>query len=223
MITILVADDEQDIREVLVWYLQKEGFKVLSAADGNEALRLETQEMPDLLILDVMMPGLSGWEIAETVTRNVPILFLTALGEEQDRLKGFQLGADDYIAKPFSPREVIARVRAVLRRNGKLPTEGKELRYSDMTLQPAFQKVIVGGDSVELSTKEFELLYFLARHPKTIFSREKLMLNLWGYDFEGDERTVDTTIKRIRAKLGEAGNCVKTIRGKGYKFEVDKA
>lgn len=221
MIRILIADDEKDIRDIVTWYLTREGFQVFAVADGNAAMEIEEKHSPDLLVLDVMMPGLSGWEVAKGINRSVPIIFLTALGEENDIIKGFNLGADDYIAKPFSPRELIARVRVILRRNGKLALAGDVLQFPSLLIEPGTQKVIFNEECTELSTKEFELLYFLARHPQTIFTREKLTITLWGYDFEGDERTVDTTIKRIRKKIGMAGDFIKTIRGKGYKFEVD--
>lgn len=222
MIKVLIADDEKDIRDIVTWYLSREGFQVFAVANGNAAMEVETLHTPDLLLLDVMMPGLSGWEVAKAINRNVPIIFLTALGTENDRITGFNLGADDYIPKPFSPRELVARVRAVLRRNGKLALVGDVLQFPALTIEPGTQKVIFNGKSVELSTKEFELLYFLARHPQSIFTRENLTVNLWGYDFEGGARTVDTTIKRIRKKIGMAGDFIKTIRGTGYKFEVDK-
>lgn len=222
MIKILIADDEKDIREIVTWYLSREGFQVFAVADGNAAMEIEEMHSPDLLVLDVMMPGLSGWEVAKAVNRNVPIIFLTALGEENDIIKGFNLGADDYIAKPFSPRELIARVNVILRRNGKLALAGDVLKFPALSIEPGTQKIVFNKECIELSTKEFELLYLLARHPQTIFTREKLTITLWGYDFEGDERTVDTTIKRIRKKIGMAGDFIKTIRGKGYKFEVDK-
>jgi DNA-binding response OmpR family regulator len=223
MVKILIADDEKDIRDIVTWYLSREGFEVFAAADGHAAMDIETSHLPDLLILDVMMPGLSGWEIAKTVQRNVPIIFLTALDAENDKINGFKLGADDYIAKPFSPRELVARVHAVLRRTGKLALPGDVLQVPPLSLEPGTQRVMVNERTVELSTKEFELLYFLLRHPHTIFTRENLLVNLWGYDFDGDERTVDTTIKRIRRKLGIAGDFIKTVRGSGYKFGVDQS
>ncbi len=223
MVKILIADDEQDIRDIVTWYLSREGFEVFAAADGYAAMDIETIYLPDLLILDVMMPGLSGWEVAKTVQRNAPIIFLTALHTENDKINGFKLGADDYIAKPFSPRELVARVYAVLRRTGKLPLPGDSLQFPPLSLEPGTQRVMVNEQIVELSAKEFELLYFLLRHPHTIFTRENLLVNLWGYDFAGDERTVDTTIKRIRRKLGIAGDFIKTVRGSGYKFGVEQS
>ncbi|CQR74760.1 Phosphate regulon transcriptional regulatory protein PhoB [Sporomusa ovata DSM 2662] len=222
MVKILIADDEKDIRDIVTWYLSREGFEVFAAADGHSAMDIETSHLPDLLILDVMMPGLSGWEIAKMVQRNVPIIFLTALNDENDKINGFKLGADDYISKPFSPRELVARVHVVLRRTGKLALPGNVLQFPSVSLEPGTQRVMVNEKVIELSAKEFELLYFLARHPLTIFTRENLLVNLWGYDFEGDERTVDSTIKRVRKKIGVAGDFIKTVRGTGYRFEVDK-
>lgn len=223
MVKILIADDEQDIRDIVSWYLSREGFEVFAAADGHAAMDIEASRLPDLLILDVMMPGLSGWEIAKTVQRNVPIIFLTALSEENDKINGFKLGADDYIAKPFSPRELVARVHVILRRTGKLALTGEVLQVPPLSLEPGTQRVIVNGQAVDLSSKEFELLYFLARHPHAIFTRESLVVNLWGYDFDGDDRAVDSTIKRIRKKIGIAGDFIKTVRGSGYKFEVEQS
>jgi DNA-binding response OmpR family regulator len=170
-----------------------------------------------------MMPGLSGWEIAKTVQRNVPIMFLTALNAENDKINGFKLGADDYISKPFSPRELVARVHVILRRTGKLALPCDVLQVPPLSFEPGTQRLIVNEQVVELSAKEFELLYFLARHPQTVFTRETLVVNLWGYDFDGDDRTVDSTIKRIRKKIGIAGDFIKTVRGSGYKFEVDQS
>jgi len=223
MVKILIADDEKDIRDIVTWYLSREGFEVFAAADGHTAMDIETSQLPDLLILDVMMPGLSGWEIAKTIQRNVPIVFLTALNAESDKINGFKLGADDYISKPFSPRELVARVHVILRRTGKLALTGDVLKIPPLSLEPGTQRVIVNEQIIELSAKEFELLYFLARHPQTIFTRATLVVNLWGYDFDGDDRTVDSTIKRIRRKIGIAGAFIKTVRGSGYKFEVDQS
>lgn len=223
LIKILIADDEKDIRDIVTWYLSREGFEVFAAADGHAAMDIETFHLPDLLILDVMMPGLSGWEIAKAVQRNVPIIFLTALNEENDKINGFKLGADDYISKPFSPRELVARVHVILRRTGKLALPGDVLQVPPLSLEPGTQRVMVNEQAVELSAKEFELLYFLARHPQTVFTRENLLVNLWGYDFEGDERVVDSVIKRIRKKIGIAEDIIKTVYGSGYKFEVDQS
>ena len=220
VIKVLLADDEEAIREILTWYLEAEGYQVLLAKDGHTALQLEEEEKPDLLILDVLMPGFSGWEVARSITRQVPIIFLTALEHEEDKINGFRLGADDYVTKPFSPKELLARIKAVLRRNGKLPLSNDQLTFPALLIDPVTQCIIVNNNRVELTAKEFSLLFFLARHPHDTFSRDQLLLNIWGYDFEGDTRTVDSTVKRVRQKLGSVRNCIRTIRDCGYKFEA---
>lgn len=221
MIKILLAEDEDNIREVVELYLQKEGFTVFTAADGECALELEAQYRPDLLILDVMLPKLSGWEVCRRLSRSAPVLFLTAKGSETDKMTGFALGADDYITKPFSPRELVARVKAVLRRSGLLPEAGEMISLPGLTIAPLLQTVTCGNQQVQLSPKEFELLLFLIRHPRTVFSREQLLNNIWGYDYDGDDRTVDATIKRLRHKIACSGyHYIHTVWGIGYKFEV---
>lgn len=220
-IKILVADDEPAISEVVKLYLEKESFIVYTAEDGDTALAIETKEQPDLLILDVMLPKLSGWEICQTIQRSVPIIFLTAKSAEADKITGFSLGADDYITKPFSPKELVARIKAVLRRSGLLQQNGNALNFTDLSINPLSQGVECSNQPVSLSPKEFELLFFLARHPQIAFSREQLLTNIWGYDFEGDDRTVDATIKRLRQKLHNANySYIHTVWGTGYKFEV---
>ena len=220
-IKILIADDESSICEVVKLYLEQEGFVVYTAEDGDIALAIETKERPDLLILDVMLPKLSGWEICQTITRPVPIIFLTAKSAEVDKMTGFSLGADDYITKPFSPRELVARIKAVLRRSGLLQPSGTLLTFTELSINAEAQRVECNGDIAPLSPNEFDLLLFLARHPDLLFSREQLLTNIWGYDFDGDDRTVDATIKRLRQKLSNANyNYIHTIWGKGYKFQV---
>ncbi len=220
-IKILVADDEPNILEVVALYLEKEGYTVFTAADGDQAIEIETRERPDLLILDVMLPKMSGWDICRTVERPVPVIFLTAKSAEVDKMTGFSLGADDYITKPFSPRELVARVKAVLRRSGLLSPSGAALEFPGLTIAPAIQAVQRDGQVVSLTPKEFELLLFLARHPHLAFSREQLLTNVWGYDFSGDDRTVDATIKRLRQKIDSAAyTYIHTVWGTGYKFEV---
>lgn len=220
-IKILLAEDEADIRDVVQLYLKSEGFTVLAAADGETALELEIEHRPDLLILDIMLPKLSGWDICRQVTRSVPILFLTAKSAEEDKITGFSLGADDYITKPFSPRELIARVKAILRRSGLLTESGAGLRFPGLTLQAASQTVECNGKTVSLTPTEFELLHFLARHPRTVFSRDKLLTSVWGYDFAGDDRCVDAAIKRVRQKIATPDHhYIHTVWGSGYKFEV---
>lgn len=217
-IKILVADDEPSILEVVQLYLEKEGYTVFAASDGETALAIEAEHQPDLLILDVMMPGLSGWDICRSLERQVPVIFLTAKSTEFDKITGFSLGADDYVTKPFSPKELVARVKAVLRRSGL--DSSSQLVFPGLTIDISVQSVTCAGQTVTLSPKEFELLVFMARHPRTVFSREKLLTNVWGYDFEGDDRTVDATVKRLRQKIGGGHLYIHTIWGTGYKFEV---
>jgi len=220
-IKILVADDEPAVCEVVKLYLEQEGFIVYTAEDGDLALAIEIKERPDLLILDVMLPKLSGWELCQTITRQVPIIFLTAKSAEVDKMTGFSLGADDYITKPFSPRELVARIKAVLRRSGLLQQSGTMLHFTELSINTEAQRVECNEQLTALSPKEFELLLFLARHPQLLFSREQLLTNIWGYDFEGDDRTVDATIKRLRHKLNNPNyTYIHTVWGRGYKFEV---
>ena len=219
---ILIADDEESIIEVVKIYLEKEGYSVLTALDGDTALKLEIAEKPDLLILDIMLPKMSGLELCRAIEREVPVIFLTAKTSEEDKIAGFALGADDYITKPFSPRELIARVKAVMRRSNLAGTDGI-ISVDGMSIDLNNKNVKIADALVTLTPKEFELLYFLLKHPKQTFSREKLLTNIWGYDFEGDERTVDATIKRLRQKLLHPHyHYIQTSRGFGYKFEVLK-
>lgn len=220
-ISILLAEDEANIREVVELYLKNEGFTVLAAADGETALELEAKHRPDLLILDVMLPKLSGWDICRQVDRPVPVLFLTARSGEEDKITGFSLGADDYITKPFSPRELTARVKAILRRSGLLTESGSGLRFPGLIILSASQTVECNGKTVSLTPVEFDLLHFLARHPRTVFSRSKLLTSVWGYDFAGDDRSVDAAIKRVRKKIAHPDyHYIHTVWGTGYKFEV---
>ncbi len=219
---ILIADDEESIIEVVKIYLEKEGYSVLTALDGDTALELEIAEKPDLLILDIMLPKMSGLELCRAIEREVPVIFLTAKTSEEDKIAGFALGADDYITKPFSPRELIARVKAVMRRSNLAGTDGI-ISVDGMSIDLNNKNVKIADALVTLTPKEFELLYFLLKHPKQTFSREKLLTNIWGYDFEGDERTVDAMIKRLRQKLLHPHyHYIQTSRGFGYKFEVLK-
>ncbi|QJW46181.1 response regulator transcription factor [bacterium BFN5] len=218
---ILVADDEPSILEVVKLYLENEGFTVFAASDGEQAMIIEINERPDLLVLDIMLPKISGWDICRTIERSVPIIFLTAKTSETDKITGFSLGADDYITKPFSPRELVARIKAILRRSGLLKDAGAIIKIPGLSIHLIQQTVELNGQTAALSPKEFELLLFLARHPKVVFSREQLLTNIWGYDFDGDDRTVDATIKRLRRKIDCANyTYIHTIWGTGYKFEV---
>lgn len=224
---ILIADDEKRMRDLLQVYLTREGYTVTEAADGEEALALINTRSFDLFILDVMMPGIDGWSLCRRIRekQNTPIILLTARGDESDRLLGFELGVDDYVVKPFSPRELVARVKAMLRRaNQSETTNNRELTYGGLSINPVAREVKINGLSVDLTPKEFDLLLHLAQNPGRAFSREELLSRVWGYDFYGDLRTVDTHIKNLREKItrkGGAKNHIQTVWGYGYKFEVD--
>ena len=229
MYKILIADDEPQIREILRVYFEKEGFQVVEAADGKEALQQITKERPDILLLDVMMPVMDGIEVCTLVRKKyeLPIIMLTAKGEDDDRIVGLEKGADDYITKPFNTREVVARVKAVLRRSsgGFSGMMGKtKLVFQDLSIDLKKMEVIAYNKKVNLTTKEFELLWTLANEPGKVLSRDQLLERIWGYTYFGDTRTVDTHIKRIRQKL-EIGKQfslwdIATVWGVGYKFEV---
>lgn len=221
---ILVVDDEQAVGEILRLYLEREGFEVTVVYDGEAALEAVRRHPFDLVLLDLMLPKKDGWTVCREIRSfsSVPIIMLTARGEEVDRVLGLELGADDYVPKPFSPREVVARVKAVLRRSKAQENQKhRVIEVGPLHIDYEARKVLVHGVLVNLTPKEFELLYFLALHPERVFTREKLLEEIWGYDFPGDTRTVDTHIKRIREKLEEAGapSLIKTVWGLGYKFE----
>lgn len=222
---ILIADDDQIVREALGIYLKAEGFEPVDAFDGEEALAAITPEIV-LCVLDIMMPKMSGIEVCREIRKNsqLPILMLTAKGEEIDRIVGLELGADDYIVKPFSPREVVARIKAVLRRTSEQPkSDNSVINYNGLTIDLKSYTVTLRGEPVICTPKEIEILYMLASNPGQVFTREQLLSRVWGYDFAGETRTVDTHIKRIRAKLDSTGLgwSIKTIYGVGYKFEVE--
>ncbi len=225
MHTILIVDDDHAVGEVLSRYLQKEGFTPILAYDGEEALKAVNQFHPHLVLLDLMLPKKDGWTVCREIRRisTVPIIMLTARGEEFDRVLGLELGADDYIAKPFSPREVVARVKAVLRRvNMQEESFKKSLRFEFLSIDYEARIANVKERELNLTPKEFDLLWFLAKNPSRAYAREQLLELIWGYDFAGDTRTVDTHIKRLREKLEGAGapSLIKTVWGYGYKFEV---
>ncbi|MBE0465872.1 MAG: response regulator transcription factor [Candidatus Desulforudis sp.] len=223
---ILMVEDEQPVQEVARLYLEREGFRVASALDGEEALQKVRSENPDLVVLDIMLPKKDGWTVCREIRRHlaVPIIMLSAKGEEYDRVLGLELGADDYITKPFSPRELVARVKAVLRRSSAAAGEaeaGEVFRYPGLTVDTAAHLVKVHGETVPLTPKEFELLAFLAARPRRVLNREQLLAGVWGYEYPGDTRTVDTHIKRLREKLrGTGRSYLRTVWGLGYKFEV---
>ena len=226
--TVLIADDDAQIRELLELYLVKEGFAVEQAADGAEAILKAQQLKPDLIILDIMMPVLDGMEVCRQVRKfsRVPVIMLTARVEDEDRIMGLELGADDYVAKPFNPRELIARVKAVLRRaQGNEPAASgvDVLNFANLRINRSEYVATAAGATVQLTAKEMDLLWHLASHPGRVFSREQLLESVWGYEYFGDTRTVDTHIKRIRHKLGVQEDSpwdIKTVWGVGYKFEV---
>lgn len=222
---ILVVDDEATIREVLRRYLERDGYRVTEAPDGSRALRAIEEEPPDLVILDLMLPGIGGLAIADRIRQatELPIIMLTAKGEASDRIEGLESGADDYIVKPFSPREVVLRVQAILRRlEPPVEPAGEVVTGGGLTLDPASHTVEVRGATTSLTAKEFDLLHFLMRHPRQVFSREQLLDHVWGYDFYGDAATVTVHIRRLREKVEADPSAPKhlmTVWGVGYKFE----
>jgi DNA-binding response OmpR family regulator len=221
---VLVVDDEPHIRAVLRGYLEADGFAVSEAADGEEAVRQVGQDAPDLVLLDVMLPGIDGIEALRQIrTRSdVYVILVTARTEEVDKLVGLGVGADDYVTKPFSPREVAARVKAVLRRGRGAPPPGPAvMRFDGLTVDPGAREVRAGETAVSLSALEFDLLAALAEAPGRVFSRRQLLERVWGYDFFGDERVVDVHIRSLRARLGDdaaSPRLIATVRGVGYKF-----
>lgn len=215
---ILIVDDELRMRRVIADYLHIKGYETVEACDGVEALAAFRESHPDLVLLDVMMPRMNGWEVCQAIreTDTTPIIMLTARSEESDELQGFELGADEYIAKPFSLKILLARIEAVLRRNnGQTETAGSSLLQVDSLSR----EVTVNGSPVALTYTEFELLEYLITNKGLALSRDRILDSVWKYGYEGDARTVDTHIKKLRSKLGEAGELIKTIRGIGYKFE----
>lgn len=221
---ILVADDEFRIRKLVRDYLVKNGYEVLEAADGEEAMDLfYSHKDIALLVLDVMMPGLDGWQVCEEVraVSKVPIIMLTARSEERDELKGFALGVDEYISKPFSLKVLVARIGAILRRVGGTEPEEK-LSYQGIEVDKAAHRVFVEGEEIELSYKEFELLCFFMENKGIALSREKILNSVWNFDYYGNARTIDTHVKKLRSKMGQKGEFIRTIWGMGYKFEGEE-
>lgn len=220
---ILVVDDEPLIRKLVSDFLKKEGYITLEAGDGKQALELfENGEDISLILLDVMLPEYDGWTVCREIRRKskVPIIMLTARGEEFDELFGFQIGADEYISKPFSPSILIARINAVIRRS--VPTKSAHVEYNGLSIDVSARQVIIDGNLVDLSPKEYELLIYLVDNYGKALSREQILNKVWGYDYFGDLRTVDTHINRLRIKLDTKNNYVQTVRGFGYRFEVEK-
>ena len=219
-ITILVVDDESRMRKLIKDFLIKEDYKVIEAADGEACLKEfnEKKEKIDLILLDVMMPKLDGWSVLRQIRieSKVPVIMLTARGEEQDELFGFDLGVDEYISKPFSPKILVARVKALLNRTKE--KENTKIDYNGIVIDYDGRTVMVDGKNVEMSLREYELLTYLVENKGIALSREKILNNVWNYDYYGDSRTIDSHIKKIRHKLGKKGKYIETIRGVGYKF-----
>lgn len=219
---ILVVDDEQRMRKLIKDFLKAKGYSILEAEDGEKALEIfeENKNKISLILLDVMMPKLDGWSVLRQIrqTSKVPIMMLTARGEEQDELFGFELGVDEYIAKPFSPKILVARVDAIIRRSSKDVTEVKD--YAGIEIDKEGRSIKVEGKTIELSLREYELLVYLIENENIALSRDKILNNVWNYDYYGDSRTIDSHIKKIRHKLGKKGKYIKTMRGVGYKFEI---
>ena len=220
--TILIVDDESRMRKLIKDFLIQKGYQILEAGDGEEALKVfeENTNKINLILLDVMMPKLDGWSVLRQIRQNskVPIIMLTARGEEQDELFGFELGVDEYISKPFSPKILVARVEAILKRTNQDEKEIKD--YGGIEIDKEGRTVKVDGKPIELSLREYELLTYLVENENIALSRDKILNNVWNYDYYGDSRTIDSHIKKIRHKLGKKGKYIQTMRGVGYKFEV---
>lgn len=221
-VKILVVDDESRMRKLVKDFLVREKYEVLEAEDGEQALDVffKVKDIA-LIILDVMMPKLDGWQVCKEIRQysKVPIIMLTAKGEEHDELQGFDLGVDEYITKPFSPKILVARVSAILRRTNAIGEE--KLEIGGIVLDRTAHEVIIDGKTIELSFKEFELLTYFVENKGVALSRERILNNVWNYDYFGDARTIDTHVKKLRNKMGDKGDYIKTIWGMGYKFEVD--
>lgn len=223
-IKVLVVDDESRMRKLVRDFLEREEFRVLEAKDGVEAMEFFYSDKEiALLILDVMMPNMDGWQVCREVrqTSDVPIIMLTARSDERDELQGFELGVDEYISKPFSPKILVARVTAILRRSNALDA-GQAVDAGGISIDRSAHQVKIDGREIELSYKEFELLSYFVENQGIALSREKILNNVWNYDYFGDARTIDTHVKKLRSKLGEKGNYIRTIWGMGYKFEVEE-
>lgn len=223
---VLVVDDDKYICEIIKLYLDKEGFEVIIANDGQTAVDLFKQKTPSVVVLDVMLPKMDGFQVCREIRRtsNIPIIMLTAKGETFDKVLGLELGADDYMVKPFENKELVARIKAILRRYDPQDNADKEVIYPNIAINLTNYELKISGETVDIPPKELELLYYLATNPNKVFTREQLLETVWGFDYFGDSRTVDVHVKRLREKLEKAGENVnwqlKTVWGVGYKFEV---
>lgn len=224
-VRVLLVDDEERIREMIREYTSLEGYDIDEASDGIEALNLFKQQKYSLVILDVMMPKMDGWSVCREIrkTSQVPVIMLTARGEEYDKLFGFELGVDDYIVKPFSPKELLARMKAIIRRSSSAAennAKGDRISFEGLVIEFNSRNVYVDGNKVNLTPKEYELLNFFVQNQNRVFSREQLLNSVWGYDFAGDNRTVDTHVKMLRESLADYRKFIVTVWGTGYKFEA---
>ncbi|WP_055071160.1 response regulator transcription factor [Clostridium massiliamazoniense] len=219
---ILIVEDELRIRILLKDYFRKEGFKIYEASDGEEALNSFSEHNIDLVVLDIMMPKINGFKVCETIrsVSNIPIILLTAKEEEEDKLRGYDLGADDYVTKPFSPKVLVAKIKALLKRIENTNVDKNILDFNGLTINKLSHEVRLGEEEVSLSPKEYDLLIYLTSNKGIALSRDKILDNVWGFDYFGDIRTVDTNIKRLREKLLSKSSYITTVRGSGYKFEV---
>lgn len=221
--TVLVADDEANIRDLVRLYLEKEGYRVVTVANGAQALEHARREPPDLLILDLMMPELDGWEVCRRVRAegDLPILMLTARDEDIDKIVGLEMGADDYLTKPFNPRELVARVRAILRRTAtETNSNDRPRQVGGLVIDPGAREVTVGGERLVLRAKEFDLLLALVDHANQVLSRDQLLDLVWGYEYHGQTRTVDVHVAHLRDRLADSGVEIETVWGRGYKLNV---
>lgn len=222
MPTLMIVDDEKKIRDVVREYAEFDGFDVIEAEDGMDAVAKANENDVDIIVMDIMMPRLDGFSACKEIrkTKTTPVIMLSARGEEYDKLFGFEIGIDDYVVKPFSPKELIARIRAVMKRSS-FGAAGEEevITYKGLTINFTAREVLVNGERAQMTPKEYDLLFYLVRNMNIALSRDKLLEEVWGYDFYGDDRTVDTHIKMLRNSLGEYRNLIVTLRGMGYKFE----
>lgn len=221
MSRILIVDDEDKIREVVREYAEFSGFSVVEAIDGMDAIEKVKAQDFDVIVMDIMMPRLDGFSACKEIKKikNVPVIMLSARGEEYDKLFGFELGIDDYVVKPFSPKELIARIRVAIKRGSSSMASADVFAYEGLEINFTAREVLIDGNKVSLTPKEYDLLFYLVKNINIALSREKLLEEVWGYDFYGDDRTVDTHIKMLRNSLGEYRNLIVTLRGMGYKFE----
>lgn len=225
MFRILVVDDEENIRKLIRKYAEFEGHEVTEAADGMEAVQICRKQDFDIIIMDVMMPELDGFSACREIrkTKKTPVLMLSARGEEYDKIHGFELGVDDYVVKPFSPKELMMRIGAIMKRAGNAAhseTRRELLQYEGLTIDFTGRMVQINGERIDMSPKEYDLLFYMAKNRNIALTREKLITDVWGYDFYGDDRTLDTHIKLLRRSLREYSKCIVTLRGVGYRFEA---